>query len=120
MPKYFVVTCGCSSLLQVGFGWDMEIINTSAPDALDMIVRGWIAIETFLPAFDLHLSDDPGSGQKTQVSIHGPQCDMRQPFSDHMVDFIGGRVRGHLSKLLQYERPLIGKTDFLRLAQGTP
>jgi hypothetical protein len=120
MPEYLVVTCGCSDPLQIGFEWDMEIVDTAASDASNMIVRGRIAIETPLPSLDLHLSDDSGSSHKIQVSIHGPKRDMGKPFSDHVVDFICGWVRGNLSKLLQYDRPLIGKTDFLQLAQGTP
>lgn len=120
MAEYLVVACGCGCLLQTVSVGDMEIINTAASDASDMIVRRGIPIETFLPPLDLHLLDEPGSGQKTQVSVHRAQCDMRQPFSDHVVDFICGGVHGHLSKLLQYDRSLIGEADFLRLVQGTP
>lgn len=74
-------------------------------------MRGWIPVELFLPAFDLQLLDDSGTNQKIQISIDRTQGDVRKSFSDHMIDFIGGRVSGYFLKFLQNDRPLIGETD---------
>jgi hypothetical protein len=79
----------------------VNIVNSAAPHATQMVVPGDVAIETGLDARKFQFSDDASPSQQLQIPVNGAQTDFVDPPTDNFVKRNGRGMRLELLQLLQ-------------------
>jgi hypothetical protein len=88
------------------------IVNATAAYAADMVVFFGNAVEPFHGAGELETLDFAQFTKHIEVSINGAQTDPGQPFSDPLVNFIGGWMVVGSADFFQNDPSLSGHPCF--------
>lgn len=91
---------------------DGRIVNATTAYAADMVVFFGNAIESFHGAGELQTLDLSQFAQHIEVPINRAQTDPGQPFSDPLVNFIGGWMVVIPADLFQDDSSLSGHPRF--------
>jgi len=94
--------------LHIEIRGESQVVNPAAFDAADMVMNMGCAVEALLGAADVELLDDAALGHDFEITIYRAQADLGQPLANHLVEGVGGWVRGNATQLIEDDLPLSG------------